>query len=63
MRIFNRFKEWLIQKGVTFLLGIPFKSNHERERCEGIEVFHFPVTLPILPIVISLQQDVLSVEG
>jgi glycerol-3-phosphate dehydrogenase subunit B len=30
MRIFNRFKEWLIQKGVTFL-GYRFKSGPEWE--------------------------------
>ena len=45
MRIFNRFKEWLIQKGVTFLLGYSVsKAATKGKRCEGIEVFHSPVT-------------------
>jgi len=45
MRIFNRFKEWLIQKGVTFLLGYSVsKAATKGKRCEGIEVFHPPVT-------------------
>ena len=45
MRIFNRFKEWLIQKGVTFLLGYSVsKATTKGKRCEGIEVFHSPVT-------------------
>jgi glycerol-3-phosphate dehydrogenase subunit B len=44
MRIFNRFKHRLIQKGVTFLLGhsvskVILKGN----RCEGIEILHPPV--------------------
>ncbi|HUL31951.1 MAG TPA: anaerobic glycerol-3-phosphate dehydrogenase subunit GlpB [Thermodesulfobacteriota bacterium] len=43
-RIFDRFKEWLIQKGVTFLLGYPV-SNVTRtgKKCQGIEVHHPPV--------------------
>jgi len=45
MRIFNRFKEGLIQKGVTFLLGYSVsKANLKGKRCERIEVFHPPVT-------------------
>ena len=45
MRIFNRFKEWLIQKGVTFLLGYSVsKATLKGKRCERIEVFHPPVT-------------------
>src|SRR4030043_1780388 len=44
MRIFNRFKEWLIQKGVTFLLGYSVsKAKLSGKRCEGIEVSHPPV--------------------
>ena len=35
MRIFNRFKEWLIQKGVTFLLGYSVsKATLKGKRCE-----------------------------
>lgn len=45
MRIFNRFKEWLIQKGVTFLLGYSVsKAATKGKKCDGIEVFHPPVT-------------------
>ena len=45
MRIFNRFKEWLIQKGVLFLLGYSVsKATTKGKKCEGIEVFHPPVT-------------------
>jgi glycerol-3-phosphate dehydrogenase subunit B len=44
MRIYNRFKEWLIQKGVTFLLGYSVsKAKLSGKRCEGIEVLHPPV--------------------
>jgi len=44
MRIFNRFKEWLIQKGVTFLLGYSVsKAKLSGKKCEGIEVLHPPV--------------------
>ena len=44
-RIFNRFKEWLIQKGVTFLLGKSVSNAILKgRRCEGIEVLHPPVT-------------------
>jgi glycerol-3-phosphate dehydrogenase subunit B len=43
-RIFNRFKEWLIEKGVTFLLGYPVsKATVTGKRCQGIEVHHPPV--------------------
>ncbi|HVP78492.1 MAG TPA: anaerobic glycerol-3-phosphate dehydrogenase subunit GlpB [Thermodesulfobacteriota bacterium] len=43
-RIFDRFKEWLIKKGVTFLLGSPVSKAAVREkRCHGIEVVHPPV--------------------
>jgi glycerol-3-phosphate dehydrogenase subunit B len=45
MRIFNRFKIWLIQRGVTFLLGYPVsKAILERKRCEGIEILHPPIS-------------------
>jgi len=45
MRIFNRFKEWLTQKGVTFLLGYSVsKAVLNGKRCEGIEVFRPPVS-------------------
>jgi glycerol-3-phosphate dehydrogenase subunit B len=45
MRIFNRLKEWLIQKGVPFLLGYSVsKATTKGKRCEGIEVVHPPVT-------------------
>jgi len=44
MRIFKRFKEWLIQKGVTFLLGYSVsKATLKGKRCERIEVLHPPV--------------------
>jgi glycerol-3-phosphate dehydrogenase subunit B len=44
MRIFNRFREWLIQKGVSFLLGYSVsKAVLRGKRCERIEVFHPPV--------------------
>ncbi len=43
-RIFNRFKEWLIQKGVSFLLGYSVSKGILRgKRCEKIEVLHPPV--------------------
>jgi glycerol-3-phosphate dehydrogenase subunit B len=45
MRIFNRFKDWLIQKGVTSLLGYSVsKAILNGKRCEGIEVLRPPVT-------------------
>ena len=44
MRIFNCFKEWLIRKGVSFLLGYSVSKTVVRgKRCEGIEVSHPPV--------------------
>jgi glycerol-3-phosphate dehydrogenase subunit B len=43
-RMFNRFKEWLIQKEVTFSLGYSVsRAVVKGRRCEGIEVFHPPV--------------------
>ena len=45
MRIFNRFKEWLIHRGVTFLLGHSVsKAILNGRRCEGIEVSHPPLS-------------------
>lgn len=45
MRIFNRFKEWLIQTGVTFLLGYSVsKAILRGKKCERIEISHPPVT-------------------
>jgi glycerol-3-phosphate dehydrogenase subunit B len=44
-RIFDRFKEWLIRKGVSFLLGYSVaRVTLKGKRCEGIEVFHPPVS-------------------
>jgi glycerol-3-phosphate dehydrogenase subunit B len=44
IRIFNRFKEWLIQKGVTFLPGYSVsKATIKEKRCKGIEMSHPPV--------------------
>ncbi len=43
-RIFDRFKEWLTRKGVTFLLGYPvLKATLAKKKCQGIEVHHPPV--------------------
>ncbi len=43
-RIFNRFKQWLIQKGVAFLLGSSVSNAILKgRRCERIEVLHPPV--------------------
>jgi len=43
-RIFDRFKGWLIEKGVTFLLGYPVvRTTVTEKRCQGIEVLHPPV--------------------
>jgi len=43
-RIFDRFKEWLIRKGVTLLLGYPVSNVTSTERkCRGIEVPHPPL--------------------
>jgi len=45
MRIFKHFKEWLIQRGVTFLLGHSvLKANLNAKRCESIEVSHPPLS-------------------
>lgn len=45
IRIFNCFKEWMIQKGVTFLQGYSVsKATTKGKRCGGIEVVHPPVT-------------------
>jgi glycerol-3-phosphate dehydrogenase subunit B len=45
MRIFRHFKEWLIQRGVTFLLGHSvLKANLNAKRCESIEVSHPPLS-------------------
>ena len=45
MRILYRFKEWLIQRGVTFLLGHPVsKANLKGKSCEGVVVSHPPIT-------------------
>jgi len=45
MRIFRRLKEWLIQRGVTFLLGHSVsKTILNGKRCEGIEVSHPPLS-------------------
>ena len=45
MRIFSRFKEWLIRKGVTFLLGHSVaKVSIKNKRCEGVYVFNPPVS-------------------
>jgi glycerol-3-phosphate dehydrogenase subunit B len=45
LRVFNRFKARLLQKGATFLLGYAVSKVIVRgKRCEGIEVFHPPVT-------------------
>ena len=44
-RIFDRFKEWLIRNGVSFLLGYSVaRANLKGKRCEGIEVFRPPVS-------------------
>jgi glycerol-3-phosphate dehydrogenase subunit B len=44
VRIFNCFKEWLIRKGATFLLGYSVsKAILRGKRCERIEVLHPPV--------------------
>jgi glycerol-3-phosphate dehydrogenase subunit B len=44
IRVFNRFKQRLIHKGVTFLLGHSVsKAILKENTCEGIEVLHPPV--------------------
>jgi glycerol-3-phosphate dehydrogenase subunit B len=45
MRIFNRFKERLIQKGVTFLIGHSVsKANLKAKRCEEVYVHKPPIS-------------------
>jgi glycerol-3-phosphate dehydrogenase subunit B len=45
MRIFNRFREWLIQKGVTFLIGHSIsKPNLKGKRCQEVYVHKPPVS-------------------
>jgi glycerol-3-phosphate dehydrogenase subunit B len=44
LRIFNRFQEWFIQKGVTSLLGHPVSGTTVKgKRCEGVVINHPPV--------------------
>jgi len=45
LRIFNRFKEWLIENGGTLLLGHSVSGAVLKERrCKSIEVLHPPVS-------------------
>jgi glycerol-3-phosphate dehydrogenase subunit B len=45
LRIFNRFREYLIAKGATFLLGNPVTgADVKNGRCEGIRVTNPPLT-------------------
>jgi glycerol-3-phosphate dehydrogenase subunit B len=45
MRIFRHFKEWLIQRGVTLLLGHSVaRTILHGKRCEAIEVSHPPLS-------------------
>jgi glycerol-3-phosphate dehydrogenase subunit B len=45
MRIFHRFREELIAKGVTFLMGHPVSGVNVKEgRCEGITVQNLPLS-------------------
>lgn len=45
IRVFNRFKEWLIQKGITLLSGYSVsKTILNGKRCERIEVLHPPIS-------------------
>ena len=45
LRIFNRFKEWLIRRGVGFLLGHSVsRSVLKGKKCEGVHVFNPPVS-------------------
>jgi glycerol-3-phosphate dehydrogenase subunit B len=45
MRIFRRFKEWLIQRGVTFVLGHSvLRADFSGKRCASIEVSHPPLS-------------------
>jgi glycerol-3-phosphate dehydrogenase subunit B len=44
VRIFNRYKEWLIQREVTFLLGHPVsRAVLKGRKCEHIEVTNPPI--------------------
>ena len=44
LRIFNRFKEWLIQRGVSFLLGHAIlKVVLKENRCEGVYIANPPI--------------------
>jgi len=44
MRIFNRFKEWLIERGATFLLGHSIsRALLKDKRCEGVDVLNPPI--------------------
>ncbi|OGP56633.1 MAG: hypothetical protein A2162_10625 [Deltaproteobacteria bacterium RBG_13_52_11b] len=44
-RIFNRFRAWLIRKGVTFLMGQPVsKVSLKGTRCDGVYVLNPPVS-------------------
>jgi glycerol-3-phosphate dehydrogenase subunit B len=45
MRIFNRFKEWLIQKGATFLIGHSIsKADLKGKKCEKVYVHKPPIS-------------------
>jgi glycerol-3-phosphate dehydrogenase subunit B len=45
VRIYRRFKEWLIQRGVTFLLGHSvLKADWNGKSCRSIEVSHPPLS-------------------
>lgn len=45
MRIFNRFKEWLIRRGVNFVSGYSIsKVSLKGKRCEGVYIHHPPVS-------------------
>ena len=44
LRIFNRYKEWLIQRGVTFLLGCSVsRATLKGKKCEGVDVSTPPI--------------------
>ena len=44
IRIFNRFKEWLIERGTTFLLGHSIsKALLKDKKCEGVDVLNPPI--------------------
>jgi glycerol-3-phosphate dehydrogenase subunit B len=45
IRVYHRFKEWLIQRGVAFHLGHPVaKAALKGKRCQGVEVSVPPVS-------------------